>query len=94
MPELSVNFYASLRKIAGTKTVDLQLPAQATISNILEAVINRYPQMQIKLLNENGQLDRRAHIYVNGRNCLLLEKGLEASPNNEDAIDIFPIGHF
>ena len=94
MPELSLNFYASLRKIAGTKTVELRLPEQVTLNNMLDTVINRYPEMQSKLLDENGRLDKRAHVFVNGRNCLLLGKGLETSPKNEDSIDIFPIGHF
>lgn len=94
MPLLPVNFYASLRKIAGTKTVALRLPEHGTINNMLEIVVNRYPEMQGKLLDEDGHLSRRAHIFINGRNCLLLDKGLETNPAAEDSIDIFPIGHF
>jgi len=94
MPELRVNFYASLRKISNGKTVRFQLPAETTVSQLLAAVIDRYPPMRVKLLADDGKLDRRAHIFINGRNCLLLDKDLQSPLSIEDAIDIFPIGHF
>ena len=94
MPVMQVNFYSPLRKISETKTVGFQLPEDTTVSSLLEFAIDRYPQMRDKLLDDDGELDRRAHIYINGRNCLLLEKGLETRLSADDIIDIFPIGHF
>ena len=94
MPLMQVSFYASLRKISETKTVGFQLPEDTTVSSLLEAAIDRYPQMRDKLLDDEGELDRRAHIYINGRNCLLLPKGLETTLSVRDTIDVFPIGHF
>jgi MoaD family protein len=94
VPALRANFYAFLRKISGTKTQGFQLPEGATVKDLLEAVIDRYPQMRDLLLDENGELDRRAHIFINGRNCPLLAEGLETQLTADDSIDIFPIGHF
>jgi MoaD family protein len=94
MPEIQVNFYASLRKISESKIEGFQLPKGATVSTLLQLVIDRYPQMQAKLLADNGELDRRAHIIINGRNCLLLSKGLESRLSFDDSVNIFPIGHF
>ena len=94
MSSLLINFYASLRKVSGTKTVEFQLAEGTTVSNLLEAVIARFPEMRDGLLDEDGMLDRRAHIFINGRNCPLLMDGLETQLSAEDSIDIFPIGHF
>jgi molybdopterin converting factor small subunit len=94
MPLLQVNFYASLRKVAQRKTVGFQLPEGTNVSDLLAAAINRYPQMRAKLLAASGELDRRAHIFINGRNCLLLPEGLLSPLAVDDTIDMFPIGHF
>ena len=94
MPQLEVNFYASLRKIAKTKTVGFSLPDRLTVQELLEAVIGRYPEMHDKLFERDGELSRRAHICVNGRFSHLLEQGMDTSISASDTVDIFPIGHF
>ena len=94
MFSLQVNFYASLRKISGGKAVGFSLPEGSTVQQLLEAVLTRYPEMRDKLLDQNGELDRHAHIIINGRNSPLLEQGLETSISSEDSVSIFPIGHF
>ena len=94
MSALQINFYASLRKISEMKTVGFQLPDGTKVSNLLKAVLARYPLMSDSLLDESGKLDRRAHIFINGRNCLLLSEGLDTPLSAGDTIDIFPIGHF
>jgi len=91
---LKVNFYASLRKISGTKTVEFLFAPGSTVRQLLQDVITQFPEMYEKLLDQQGELDRHAHIYINGRNCLLLENGLATSLLPSDTVDIFPIGHF
>lgn len=91
---LNVNFYASLRKISGKKTVGFPLLPELTGRQLLQAVITRFPEMSKKLLNQNGELDRHAHIYINGRNCPLLADGLDTKLETSDIVNIFPIGHF
>ncbi len=91
---LNVNFYASLRKISGNKTVALELPYGSTIRQLLQGILIRFPEMSKKLLDQDGELDRRAHIFINGRNCPLLSQGLETTIGISDTVDIFPIGHF
>ena len=94
MPLLKVNFYASLRKISGTKTVEFSSPDGWTIQQLLDAVIIRYPAMHVKLYEQDGELSRRAHIVINGRFSHLLEKGMDTEISPSDTVDIFPIGHF
>ena len=91
---MRVNFYASLRKIAGQKTVELDIPAGSTVAQVVDVVLSHYPDMREKLLDEQGRIGLHAHCIVNGRDAPLLEKGMDTVIFAEDAIDIFPIGHF
>ena len=91
---MRINFYASLRKISGQKTVDLDVPPGCTVAQMVEAVLSRYPEMREKLLDEHGNIGLHAHIMVNGRDAPLLAKALDTEITADDAVDIFPIGHF
>ncbi len=91
---MRINFYASLRKISGQKTVDLDVPAGSTIAQMLEVVLTRYPEMREKLLDEYGHVGLHAHVFVNGRDAPLQKKGMDTVISAGSAIDIFPIGHF
>lgn len=91
---MKINFYASLRKISGQKTIDLPLPEDCTVYSLITAIIDRYPAMAEKLVDENGNLGLHAHVIVNGRDAPLLERGLNTALMADDIIDIFPIGHF
>ena len=94
MPLLKVNFYASLRKISGTKTVEFSFADGLTVQKLLGAVVTRYPEMHDKLFERDGALSRRAHIVINGRYSHTLEQGMDTKISPSDTVDIFPIGHF
>lgn len=91
---LKVNFYAALRKISGTKTVEFSITDGLTIQRLLEVIVARYPEMYDKLFERDGKLSRRAHIVINGRYSHTLEQGLDTIISPGDTVDIFPIGHF
>lgn len=91
---MEINFYASLRKISGQKTIDLRLPAGCTVSGLLDIIIDHYPAMEAKLLDENGNLGLHAHVIINGRDAPLLKYAMNTELMESDKIDIFPIGHF
>jgi len=91
---MQINFYASLRKISGQKTIELQMPVGCTVTGLLNAVIDEYPAMEGKLLDEHGNLGLHAHVIVNGRDAPLLKNALNTELLESDKIDIFPIGHF
>lgn len=91
---MEINFYASLRKITGQKAIDLRLPPGCTVNGLLGVIIDHYPSMEEKLLDENGNLGLHAHVIVNGRDAPLLENAMNTELSESDKIDIFPIGHF
>ncbi|HEX5136182.1 MAG TPA: ubiquitin-like small modifier protein 1 [Planctomycetota bacterium] len=87
---MNVNFYAMLREIAGRKTVALPLRAGATVHELLDAVIERFPAMRESLFDEHGQLYGHVHVFINGQDAPYLEHGLETRLTEGDAIDLFP----
>ncbi|MCP4423955.1 MAG: MoaD/ThiS family protein [Chloroflexi bacterium] len=87
---MEAHFYATLRQIAGTKTVEFPLPKTVTVWRLVTAVIERFPAMREELLNENGNLHSHVHVFVNGRDSRFLEEGRETIISIEDKIDIFP----
>jgi len=87
---MRVDFYATLRQIVGTKTVDFPLPDGSTIGHLLEEVFIRYPAMRSELLDDEGQLHGHVHVLVNGRDVPYLKNTLNTVIHIDDTISIFP----
>lgn len=87
---MRVDFYATLRQIVGTKSVDFPLPDGSTIGHLLEEVFIRYPAMRSELLDDEGQLHGHVHVLVNGRDVPYLENTLNSVVHIDDTISIFP----
>jgi MoaD family protein len=87
---MKVRFYAMLRQKAGQKTVDFPLPKGATVRNLVEAVVTRFPEMRQELLNENGDLFGHVHVIVNGRQSPFLDQAEDTVLSFDDKVDIFP----
>jgi molybdopterin synthase sulfur carrier subunit len=87
---MNVNFYATLRQVVGAKSVDFDLAAGATITQLLEEMFRRYPALRHELVNEQGQLYQHVHIFVNGRDVSFLERGMETPLSEHDSIGVFP----
>ena len=87
---MEVSFYATLRQLIGTKTVDLPLPGGSTVQLLLDAVVERYPAMREELFDERGELYGHVHVFINGKDAPYLENGLATVLTSQDKIDIFP----
>ncbi len=87
---MKVNFYATLRKIAGTKTVEFPTTAGTTVRELVEMVVVRFPEMRHELLDANGKLHGHVHVFVNGRDVPLLSDTENTLLSLEDKVDIFP----
>jgi MoaD family protein len=87
---MNVNFYATLRQVVGAKSVAFDLTVGATITQLLEEMLRRYPALRHELLNEQGQLYQHVHIFVNGRDVSFLELGMDTPLSEHDAIGVFP----
>ena len=87
---MKVNFYATLRDIAGEKIVELPIDHGVTAQEVLEAIIAEFPAMKKELINQNGRLYGHVHFFVNGRDVQFTEKDLETRIMPEDEISVFP----
>ncbi|MFQ5615188.1 MAG: ubiquitin-like small modifier protein 1 [Anaerolineales bacterium] len=87
---MRVNFYATLRPIAGQKTIAFDLGTGATVRELVEAVVTRFPKMRRELLDERGELYGHVHVFVNGRDAPYLENAVDTPIKLGDKIDIFP----
>jgi sulfur-carrier protein len=88
--KMKVSFYATLRQVVGSKTVDFSLPEGATVGELVEEMIRCYPGLQRELLDEQGQLYRHVHVFVNGRDTQFLEDGMDTILEPEDTLGVFP----
>jgi len=87
---MKVNFFATLRQIVGQKTVEIDLPEQTSVQEFVEMVVTEYPPMRKELLDEDGNLYRHVHVFVNGRDAPFLANGMETIIQPNDTLNIFP----
>ena len=87
---MKIRFYATLRQVIGGSEVEVDLPEDATIRDMLEAIFLKYPAMKRELLDEQDELYQHVHIFVNGRDAPFLEGGLDAPLNRKDLVGVFP----
>lgn len=90
MPNVRVNFYATLRPIVGSKTVEIDLPENATVVDLARALVERFPGLRPHLFNEDGTLHHSTHILLDGRDYIYLEAKEQTPINIAKRIDIFP----
>ena len=87
---MNVNFYATLRPIAGQKTVEFSLEPGITVAELLDAIVTRFPPMHKELINEQGELYEHVHLFINGRDAPYLTNKMETTLKTGDKIDVFP----
>ncbi len=90
MPKVKVNFFATLRSIVGQKTVEIELPEDATVRDLAEALAQRYPALRPHLFQEDGRLHHSTHILLDGRDFIYTEQKEETPVAQAQRIDIFP----
>ncbi|MCA9959214.1 MAG: ubiquitin-like small modifier protein 1 [Chloroflexota bacterium] len=87
---MKINFFATLRQIVGQKTVEFHLTNGTTVREMVEIVVTQYPPMRPELLDEDGNLWRHVHVFVNGRDAPYLPEGMQTVVQPNDVINIFP----
>jgi len=87
---VQVRFYATLRPLAGGRSLEIALPEAATIQALVEAVVTQHPALGEVLLDPHGAVPRGVQVFVNGRGAPYLPKGYATQLVENDCIDIFP----
>ncbi len=86
---MKVSFFATLRPIVGERSIDLPLPADATVRGLVAELARRWPALGEHLFDERGDLSRRVNLFVGGRNVRWLE-GLDTPLAPDQVVDVFP----
>jgi sulfur-carrier protein len=87
---MKVNFFATLRDIAGGKSVEFELAHGVTAQELLEAIMTRFPPMRKELMNEDGKMYGHVHFFINGRDVQFTEDEFQTKITQEDTVNVFP----
>jgi molybdopterin synthase sulfur carrier subunit len=87
---MTVNLYATLRQLAGSRQVEVQLPPGSTLNQLIAELTVRYPGLRSEMLDPDGNLYQHIHVFVNGRDSLFLDGSLNLVLASGDTISIFP----
>jgi len=86
---LELRFFATFRAIVGQKTVDREFPDDATVGDVLSSLQEEYPDMNDRLLDEDGEVRAQLSILKNGRNVVHME-GSATQLEDGDTLSVFP----
>lgn len=87
---MQVSFYATLRPIVGARSVELALPAGATVRDLLDEIARRWPPLAAEIFTDAGELSRRVNVYVDGRSVRWLPDGVATPLGAAERVDVFP----
>jgi len=85
-----IGFYATLRALVGEKSIELPLPGGATVRDLAHALTERYPALAEHVFDEQGELSRRVHFMLDGRNARWLPDGADTVIEPGQRVDVFP----
>ena len=87
---MKVNFFATLRDIAGGKVVEFDVDHGITAQELLDAIIKKFPRMNKELLNENGEMYGHVHFFINGRDVQFTDDKFATKIMQDDTVNVFP----
>ena len=87
---MKVNFFATLRDIAGGKVVEFDVDHGVTAQELLNAIVVKFPLMKKELLNENGEMHGHVHFFINGRDVQFTDEKFQTKILQDDTVNVFP----
>lgn len=87
---MEVKLYAMLRRVVGKKIVELPVDGEITVQQLVDKLVNRYPDLRGELLDEDGSVFGHIHVFINGRNARSLKETMGTVVQPGDTVDIFP----
>ncbi len=85
---MEIRFYATLRPLVGGRSLALAAPPR-TVQGVIQRLIEEYPGLQGKLLDEAGEVRRFVAVMLDGRDIRHLD-GLQTPVRRDSEMDIFP----
>jgi molybdopterin synthase sulfur carrier subunit len=89
---MQVKVYATLRPIIGNAQVPVDTQPGQTIDELVDEMVTRWPDLRPELLDEQGRLLQKIHIFVNGRNIIFGDGVETVIPANANVAIFPPVG--
>lgn len=87
---IKVRLFATFRLLAGIKSLELDLPAGASVQDAVQAIVEQIPLLRPHWLDESGELHAHVHILLDGEDVTTLLDGLQSQLMADSALDFFP----
>lgn len=82
--------FANLAEVAGAKRVTVEVPEGATVTDALDALLESHPDLEERVLGEDGELADHINVLRNGENVFANGAGLETPVDEDDELAMFP----
>lgn len=87
--EIELRFFATVREAVGERTATWEFDSGATVRDALAAVESRYPELDGRLLDQDGSVGRSITVMRNGTN-VTHHDGAETELMADDSLSITP----
>ncbi|GAA0193757.1 ubiquitin-like small modifier protein 1 [Halobaculum roseum] len=81
--------FADLAEAAGEPEPEVEASDAATVGEALDALVDAYPALAARVLDEDGDLRGHVNLLRNGRDVREAE-GLDTSVDDDDELALFP----
>jgi len=86
---MQARFYANMRTVVGTSTLDVDNMGVDTLRKLVIVLVELYPDSKFHLLDERGDLRPDVPVYVDGRNPRLMKDGIDALLQPDSIVSFF-----
>ena len=85
----TIRLSATLRTIAGAKTIDVPIPPGATVRDLLIRLIDAHPLLADRVIGPDGGLSEGIQLIIGGRHIDFLQ-GLDTPVGAPDDVLLIP----
>ncbi|MDL5362697.1 ubiquitin-like small modifier protein 1 [Halalkalicoccus sp. NIPERK01] len=82
--------FADLAELAGGKRIAVDAGPGDTVGEALEALLESHPELEERVLDDEGELEDHINLLRNGSNVFTQESGLETELEAGDELALFP----
>jgi len=82
--------FADLSDVAGDDRVAVEVPADGTVADALDALVDAHPALGDRVFADDGSLHSHVNVLVNGENVRTEAEGLDTPVEPGDELAMFP----